>query len=126
MATHPKLVGRHAQALQLLRLDGGAVHAVLPVQELHDAAARAPDRPIIPAQRAAPLWPRMQQPAHSTSGCTVAATHHCVHVCRRKTFAHRLLSSKLQQLFFGDCSETYLSRWASRQPGSNKSLSPRT
>ena len=82
MATHPELVGGHAQALQLLRLDGGAVHAVLPVQELHDAAARAPHRPIVPAQHTAHLWLRLQQPMRSTSCCALATIYHCVHVCR--------------------------------------------
>ena len=58
--THPKFVGRHAQAFQLLRLDGSCVHAILSVQELDHAAIGCPHSAIIPTNIME--WLR---PAHS-------------------------------------------------------------
>ena len=47
---HPELAGVHAERVELLGLNGGAVHAVLAVQELHHRPVAGAHRPVVPAR----------------------------------------------------------------------------
>lgn len=71
VAAHPEVALLQAEEVQELFLDAGAVHSVLSVQKLHDTAARAAHRAVVPVQQHLSLdtgmpWSVQKPPARTT------------------------------------------------------------